>query len=100
MRKSLILFGLLVMAGCANSDDNKREKSPFLDSDQDGSVETEDCNDKDPSIHPEAVEMCDQIDNNCDGVIDEDTAFDAPVWYIDRDGDGFGTVEELFDPCR
>jgi hypothetical protein len=76
--------------GCSGEDEGERAKSPYLDADQDGFPETEDCNDKDPSIHPESLEMCDSIDNNCNGEIDEDSAFDAPLWYEDLDGDGFG----------
>ncbi len=33
-----------------------------------------DCNDGDASIHPGAVETCDQIDNDCNASIDEDCA--------------------------
>ena len=29
-----------------------------------------DCNDADPSIHPNTKELCDNIDNNCDGTTD------------------------------
>lgn len=89
MRQIVLLMGFMV-AGCTGKDDGERAKSPYLDADQDGFPETEDCNDKDPSIHPASLEMCDSIDNNCDGQIDEDSAFDAPLWYEDLDGDGFG----------
>lgn len=36
-------------------------------------------------------ETCgDQIDNDCDGEVDEKDAVDAKTWYADGDGDGFG----------
>ncbi|RME22607.1 MAG: hypothetical protein D6798_15375 [Deltaproteobacteria bacterium] len=49
----------------------------------------EDCNDGDAAINPGADEVCDGVDNNCDDVIDEDSAVDASTWYPDLDDDGF-----------
>lgn len=49
-----------------------------------------DCNDANVTISPAALEICDEVDNDCDGVVDEADASDAVVWYLDDDGDGFG----------
>ncbi|MFH1463197.1 MAG: putative metal-binding motif-containing protein [Pseudomonadota bacterium] len=48
-----------------------------------------DCDDADASVHPDAAELCDGVDQDCDGVTDED-AVDAATWYTDGDGDGYG----------
>ena len=49
----------------------------------------EDCNDYDGDIWPGADEYCNGDDNDCDGTVDEG-GLDAPTWYADTDGDGFG----------
>jgi hypothetical protein len=57
-----------------------------------------DCNDNDRSIHPNAPELEDGKDNNCDGQVDEGLAC-RKTWYFDRDGDGFGRSSETRLSC-
>ncbi len=47
-----------------------------------------DCNDADDQIHPDATEVCDGADNNCDGQVNE--GLEQYLYYIDADNDGFG----------
>src|SRR5216117_3885508 len=47
-----------------------------------------DCNDANASVHPGATEICDGIDNNCEGQIDE--GFPSVTYYRDADSDGYG----------
>jgi hypothetical protein len=53
---------------------------------------TGDCNDGNTAINPNAAEICDSIDNDCDGAIDDadGSVSGQSVWYLDNDGDGFG----------
>lgn len=48
----------------------------------------QDCDDSDGDIHPGSRDVCDGIDNDCDGSVDEDAA--ASAWYKDADGDSYG----------
>ncbi len=68
---------------------------PSDDWDADGYTERQgDCDDADPLRSPGLDERCDGVDNDCDGVTDESDALDASGWFLDRDGDGFGAVEQ------
>ena len=50
----------------------------------------DDCDDHDSSRHPAAVEICDGLDNDCNGAIDDNAR--ATTWYFDGDRDGFGSA--------
>jgi hypothetical protein len=52
---------------------------PVQDADGDGFPVPDDCDDLDPEVNPGAKEMCDKIDNNCDGQIDEGCPPDCVV---------------------
>jgi hypothetical protein len=56
-----------------------------------------DCDDTNPNIRPGAHEICDGIDNNCNGNIDE---AGGTVWYADADNDGYGDVANPTLACN
>lgn len=70
------------------------------DLDEDGFTITDgDCDDMDETVFPGADEVCDGVDNNCDGLIDEGSIA-APTWFQDLDGDGFGNPSASLQACE
>jgi len=60
--------------------------------------EATDCDDTHAGTHPGATETCDGVDTDCDGTVDEDST-DAPTWYGDADGDGYGLLSDGTAAC-
>ena len=94
-------FGILALMilGCRTADDPKTtlEEPEVVDADGDGfSIEDGDCDDSDAQVSPNASEICDGFDNNCDGEIDESV---TQTFYEDLDGDGFGDQESSVQSC-
>ncbi len=68
------------------------------DADNDGFPPAEDCDDHAAAVHPDATEICNRIDDDCDAAIDEDAA-DAPLLFADADGDGYGNDQLAWRGC-
>ena len=80
--KTTIVPAFIIITSCTGACDTSRRSEPgdpefappgdsaeFLptDSDGDGHVHGMDCDEGDPSVYVGAVELCDGVDNNCDG---------------------------------
>jgi hypothetical protein len=59
----------------------------------------DDCDDLVATTFPGADELCNVLDDDCDLTIDED-AIDAPTWYRDNDGDGWGIPNPSIAACE
>ena len=49
-----------------------------------------DCDDNDSLVNPSASEVCNGIDDNCNGYVDEDNAGGCTIFFRDSDNDGYG----------
>jgi hypothetical protein len=111
------LFGIDVN-GCSNSDTLTFTVAPiaiyFFDGDGDGFgnqdfgytlcsqpsgyvTNSSDCNDNNAAINVNGSEICNGIDDNCSGQIDE--GFVTSTYYQDSDSDGYGNVNIFINSC-
>lgn len=93
----MLLFFILLLS-CRSNPKVEIEESVQENNDLDGDGFSldEDCDDNDPAVHINATEICDGIDNDCDGELDEDVLI---TYYEDADGDGFGNPESTILAC-
>ena len=61
----------------------------FVDNDHDGYPTPQDCDDANPQVHPAALEICNSIDDNCNGQVDEP----CRIYYQDSDLDRYGRAD-------
>lgn len=75
------------------------DTAAVVDRDGDGFWSRDDCDDRNPHVHPDAAEVCDGVDNDCDALIDDEDGdlVDGLPFYLDEDGDGYGA--EMVTAC-
>ena len=72
------------------------EGCALVDNDGDGFPSTVDCNDADAAINPGAAEYCNNVDDDCNGLVDDNT---GTMFYQDADGDGLGNLNATYYFC-
>jgi hypothetical protein len=109
---------LLLLAGCPLPADEKPGDTADSAAPQDSATDTDgstsidtgptdvdgdgytpatgDCDELHAAIHPGAHEVCNSIDDNCDGNIDEGVLL---PFYQDWDADGYGNPSYVCDAC-
>ena len=76
-------------------DDADASKKP-VDSDADGVDACTDCDDNNNQNYPGNREICDSLDNDCDGIADDGS---GQTYYRDADNDGYGTAANTTTDC-
>ena len=119
MSRTAVVMLALWVVGCAGdggetppTDDEETDPvqtdtgtpDPGNDADGDGYDADVDCDDTDPDVHPDALEVCDGIDNDCNAATDDadpnlDTSTGS-LFYVDADGDGFGDAAQERRACE
>ncbi len=91
----MTLWLMLLTLGCGDKDDGSKLQ---IDDDADGWLAEDDCDDTDAAVHPDAIETCNGVDDDCDGIVDDNPA-DGEIWFQDGDGDGFGDPIAIDQEC-
>lgn len=78
--------------------------SPSTDADGDGFPADDDCDDTNAAVNDDATEICDGVDNDCNGKTDEEDPYldrdTMAEWSVDEDGDGYGGDGAITKACE
>ncbi|MCB9795280.1 MAG: FG-GAP repeat protein [Alphaproteobacteria bacterium] len=99
----LVLLALIACKDTEPVDSVDDSAAPLEDADGDGFTSDVDCNDADPDVHPEADELCDGLDNDCDLFVDDeddDVVGADQTFYRDADRDGYGDEAQGVAACE
>lgn len=78
-------------------DDDCNPQTKDDDLDNDGYPLASDCDDLNSNINPDADEICNEIDDNCDGETDE--GYEMIQYWFDNDRDGYGNIDYPKSSC-
>lgn len=98
---------------CDNTIDDNAASTYYYDEDQDGYGNSAvsisacpapagyvtkggDCDDSNAALNPGMTELCNSIDDDCDGAIDDGA---RKTWYVDADKDGYGLTSSAVVAC-
>ena len=62
-------------------------------------LDNTDCDDTTSLVNPSLDELCDEVDNDCDSLVDEADAIDVVTYYLDVDYDAFGNSQNSLAVC-
>ncbi len=85
--------------GAGDFDNDGTPDCVDADDDNDGDPDTSDCAPLNAAIRHGATEVCDGVDNDCDGQTDEENASGCQTWYYDNDNDGYGVASNTKCLC-